>query len=199
MRENPVRSNFDMLPHSLRLSLFFLSFFPAFLGGCTVRKRPSVVWNTAILTRPMAPPHTVETAGVSEDPVPELQVEAPPFPLHLIPTRSAVPARPHVSAPSAGGSGNDTEKPESPLIAPSLSAQETALAQQQTNESLNLAEKNLAGTRGKNLNAAQSDLVSKILGFIKDAREAGRLADWTRARGLAKKAQVLSEELAGSF
>ena len=85
------------------------------------------------------------------------------------------------------------------MIAPSLSAKETAVAQQQTNESLNIAEKNLAATRGKNLNAAQSDLVSKILGFMKDAREAEQITDWTRARSLAKKAQVLSEELAGSF
>jgi hypothetical protein len=49
------------------------------------------------------------------------------------------------------------------------------------------------------LNAAQSDLASKIRGFIKDAREAAQIADWSRARSLAKKAQVLSEELAGSL
>jgi hypothetical protein len=53
--------------------------------------------------------------------------------------------------------------------------------------------------RGKNLNAAQSDLASKIRGFIKDAREAAQIADWSRARSLAKKAQVLSEGLADSL
>jgi hypothetical protein len=100
---------------------------------------------------------------------------------------------------SNGAGGTDAEKQESPAIAPSLSAQETAVAQQQTSESLGIAEKNLASTRGKNLNAAQSDLVSKILSFMKDAREAAQLTDWGRARGLAKKAQVLSEELAASF
>jgi ribosomal protein S20 len=40
-------------------------------------------------------------------------------------------------------------------------------------------------------------MVSKIRGFIKDAREAAHAGDWTRASSLAKKAQVLSEELVG--
>jgi hypothetical protein len=85
------------------------------------------------------------------------------------------------------------------MIAPQLTPQESAVAQQQTNQSLSIAEKNLQFAHGKNLNAAQSDLVSKIRGFIKDAREAAQIADWSRARSLAKKAQVLSEELAGSL
>jgi hypothetical protein len=85
------------------------------------------------------------------------------------------------------------------MIAPQLTAQESAVAQQQTNQSLSMAEKNLASARGKNLNAAQTDLVSKIQGFMKDAREAAQITDWGHARSLAKKAQVLSEELAGSL
>jgi len=57
----------------------------------------------------------------------------------------------------------------------------------------------LQSARGKNLNATQTDLISKIRGFIKDAREAAQITDWSRARSLAKKAQVLSEELASSL
>jgi hypothetical protein len=49
------------------------------------------------------------------------------------------------------------------------------------------------------LNAVQSDLASKVRSFISDAREAGRAGDWGRSRDLAKKAQVLSQELAGSL
>jgi hypothetical protein len=49
------------------------------------------------------------------------------------------------------------------------------------------------------LNPTQSDLVSKIQGFLKDAREAAQAGDWSRARSLAKKALVLSEELAASL
>jgi len=95
--------------------------------------------------------------------------------------------------------GTEAEKLEAPMIAPELTPQESAVAQQQTNQSLGIAERNLESARGKNLNTAQADLVSKIRGFIKDAREAAQITDWSRARSLAKKAQVLSEELTGSL
>jgi hypothetical protein len=62
-----------------------------------------------------------------------------------------------------------------------------------------VAERNLAAAAGKSLNAMQSDVASKVRSFISDAREAGRAGDWVRARDLAKKAQVLSEELVGSL
>jgi len=73
------------------------------------------------------------------------------------------------------------------------------VARQETNQNLSMAERNLAFVRGKTLNAVQTDLLSKIKGFLKDAREAAQAGDWKRARSLAKKAQVLSEELRGSF
>ena len=92
----------------------------------------------------------------------------------------------------------DAERPKAPTIAEQLSKEEFAAAQQETTQSLDIAEKNLASTRNKRLNAAQSDLVSKIKGFLKDAREAAQAGDWARARNLAKKAQVLSEELVHS-
>jgi hypothetical protein len=49
------------------------------------------------------------------------------------------------------------------------------------------------------LNTTQTDLVSKIRGFLSDAHEAAKVADWARARSLSKKAQVLSEELVASL
>jgi len=109
------------------------------------------------------------------------------------------PPRPRGSTPSPVTPGNDAEKSEAPTIAPQLTSQESAVAEQQTNQSLRIAENNLQSARGKNLNATQTDLVSKIKGFIKDAREAAKITDWSRARSLAKKAQVLSEELADSL
>jgi hypothetical protein len=161
-----------------------------------MKKRPGIPWDTAVQVKPIAQPQKPEGASASEDSGPELQVELPPFPGYLIPVRTA-PARPRVSAPPSANSGS--EKSEAPLIAPQLTPQESAAAQQQTNLSLGIAEKNLQSVHGKNLNAAQSDLVSKIRGFIKDTREAVQIADWSRARSLAKKAQVLSEELRGSL
>ena len=85
------------------------------------------------------------------------------------------------------------------MIAPQLSPQETVEAKQETSQSLSSAEKNLTRTSSKRLNAAQADLFSKIKGFQKDAREAAQAGDWSHARSLAKKAQVLSEELASSL
>jgi hypothetical protein len=163
-----------------------------------MRKRPAILWATEVQVKPVTQPRTAEASSVPDDLLPELQLELPPFPDHLISVRSA-PPRPRVSAPPTAATGNDAEKLEAPTIALQVTPQESAVAQQQTKQSLGIAEKNLESARGKSLNAAQSDLVSKITGFIKDAREAAQIADWSRARSLAKKAQVLSEELAGSL
>ncbi len=135
---------------------------------------------------------------IPQDEVPVLRIELPAFPPRLVSMRSAPPPpRPQVAAPPPSTAGSDVEKSEAPAITPQLTPQETAMAQQQTNQSLGIAEKNLASVRGKSLNAAQSDLVSKIRGFIKDARDAAQAGDWSRARSLAKKAEVLSVELVG--
>jgi hypothetical protein len=168
------------------------------LGGCSVRKRPGIPWATAVQVRPIIQVQSAQTSSVSEDGIPDLQFELPPFPIPLITVRSG-PPRPRVNAPSSGNAGGDAEKLEAPMISPQLTAQETAAAQRETNQSLAIVEKNLDSTRGKRLNATQSDLASKVKGFLKDAREAAQIGDWSHARSLAKKAQVLSEELASSL
>jgi hypothetical protein len=148
--------------------------------------------------KPVALQHTAEATDAFEDPLPELRFELPPSAARLITARIA-PPRPRTSATPTPTTGNDAEKSEAPTIVPQLTPQEFVVAQQQTNESLSIAERNLGAVRGKVLSAAQTDLVSKIRGFIKDAREAAQITDWSRARSLAKKAQVLSEELASSL
>jgi len=42
-------------------------------------------------------------------------------------------------------------------------------------------------------------LTSKVSSFLQESKLAARDGDWTRARNLAKKARVLSEELAASL
>jgi len=74
-----------------------------------------------------------------------------------------------------------------------------AAAQQQFSESAAIAEKNLAIAKNKNLSRQQADTVSKVNAFLTEAREASTEGDWGRARNLAKKAQILSEDLAASF
>jgi hypothetical protein len=132
----------------------------------------------------------------SVDPVPELRLELPPPP-PLLAVRE-VPARPHV-APAPAPENNVASKPEPPVIAPQLTPEETSAARQQMMNSLTVAEKNLGRSHGKALNANQSDLAAKIKGFIDDARSASKEGDWTRARSLATKAQILSEELVASL
>jgi hypothetical protein len=165
------------------------------MSGCLVRRRPAVPWATAVQVRPVVQAR----ATSADDPAleaPEFNLDLEPLPALMVPVRMA-PPRPHVApAPSPAPAAPVAEdKPPAPTIAPQLSQAESAAAQQETNESLDIAERNLAATRGRTLNAAQSDLVSKIKGFLKDAREAARGGDWALARNLAKKAEVLSEEL----
>lgn len=164
------------------------------VSGCAAtRKRPAFPWATASIVRPIVP--EPELAAPGDETAPQLDGEnadAPPVPAALAPAHLS-PVRPRVvPAP--------TPEPERtlaapPVIAPQMTAEEAAAAQQETNASLGEAEKNLASTNGKKLNSVQADMASKIRGFIEDARQAAKGGDWSRARSLAKKAQVLSEEL----
>jgi len=169
-------------------------------GGCAGRgvkaKVKAYPWSVNAKTRPIVP-HVVnasyEEAGGS-GPAMDLEVAPPPSPLIAA---NAAPARPRVPVVPAGGSS--AAKFEPPTIVPQLTAQEAEAAQQQTNTSLSIAERNVGATRGRALNPQQSDLVSKVRSFVSEAREAAHNGDWMRASNAAKKAQVLSEELARSL
>jgi len=169
-----------------------------FLSGCPhrqVKARP-FPWSTFAYTRPVTPPANTQEADDSELLANvSLDVTPPPSPLALAHT---VPARPRVvSNPAA--SNEASAKPEVPQIAQQLTPAEAGAAQQQTNQSVSVAEHNLGSAEGKNLNATQKDLASKVRSFLAEAREAAQTGDWTRARNAAKKAEVLSQELASSL
>jgi hypothetical protein len=133
----------------------------------------------------------------SEDPLEDVTVDVEPPPSPLVVVRSA-PARPRV--PASNSQPNDAaNKPDVPQIAPQLTVGETSAAQQQTAQSLSIAEHNIGAAEGKQLNPTQQDLASKVRSFMAEAREAANTSDWTRARNAAKKAEVLSQELAGSL
>jgi hypothetical protein len=164
----------------------------ALAAGCAAaRKKPAFPWQTATIVRPIVP--APETTDIAE---PDVPAEAPDMDSGISVTLR-VPVRPHVAAPPPPP--ERAPQPELPTIAPQLSPQESAAAQQDTNASLSATDKNLESARGKNLNPTQNDMLSKIRGFMADARQAAQEGDWTRARNLAKKAQVLSEELAKSL
>jgi hypothetical protein len=201
MRENPVQ-----LQESFRaparlttwISLGVLCCAGVFSEGCSVvRRKPSVAWGTAIQTRPVL----IQGRQTTVDPpdfIPDLHLILPPPPSPIVTAAQPSPVRSRIAATASTGS-NGVGKPEVPLIAPQLTVEEATAAKQQTNQSVDIAERNLAATRGKNLGPAQTDLASKVRNFISDARDAARTNDWVRARDLAKKAQVLSEELAKSL
>lgn len=205
--QNPAqfsaRSRHSLLRRSAPSFVALTAFSLAFLSsGCInlFHRRPKIPWATAVQVRPALQAHAGGGDGGNFD-APEIGLDLGPLVAMMVPIRSA-PPRPRVNpapAPAASAPATDAANaPEAPTIAAQLSTEEVAAAQQETNQNLDTAEKNLASTRNKRLNAAQSDLVSKIKGFLKDAREAAQAGDWARARNLAKKALVLSEELARS-
>jgi hypothetical protein len=169
-------------------------------GGCAERnvkvKVKTFPWGTTAKARPIVPQMVDASYERAADDFSEFELDVTPPPSPLVAVNGA-PARPHVpAAPSGGG---NAARFEPPTIVPQLTAQETEAAQQQTNLSLSIAERNIGSTQGRTLNPAQSDLVSKVRSFVSEAREAAHHGDWTRASNAAKKAQVLSEELARSL
>jgi hypothetical protein len=169
-----------------------------FLSGCAqrqVKARP-FPWSTYAYTRPVAPA-ILPTEPNNDDPLADATLEVAPPPSALVVARSA-PSRPRVPVVNSSQNDNDS-KPEVPQIAPQLTAAEASAAQQQTPQSLSVAERNIGSAEGKTLNAMQQDLASKVRSFMAEAHAAAKSGDWTRAKNAAKKAEVLSQELASAL
>jgi hypothetical protein len=168
------------------------------LSGCAGRqvKVKAFPWSTYAYTRPLTPSVApAQTDG--DDPLAEATPEIAPPPSALVVARNA-PPRPRI--PVVNSSQNDSDsKPDVPQIAPQLTAAEASAAQQQTTQSLSVAQRNIGSTEGKALNATQQDLASKVRSFMAEAHDAAKIGDWTRAKNAAKKAEVLSQELASSL
>jgi len=166
-------------------------------AGCAEKRPRAFPWATAINVRPRTP---VPAPGYKPPPIdqsaPDLPWDFAPAPTHLIVVRQ--PARPRIAAPAPQNSA-ETVKSEAPMLAPQLSEQEVSAAQQQFNESIAVAQKNLANAKNHQLNATQTDLASKVNSFLDESKTAVKDGDWTRAKNLAKKAEVLSQELAQSL
>jgi len=159
-------------------------------SGCFAAKRPAPSLGAVTLAHPVAPQFT----EIALTDAPDISAEAPELAPSLAPPRKA-PARPRVAAAPAREPTVAEENTE-PIIAPEVTDAQATAAQAAIQQSLDVAEHNLGLTKGMTLNAAQQDLVSKILGFEDSAREAMKNKDWQRARIQAKKAEVLSQEFA---
>jgi hypothetical protein len=173
-------------------SLFFAAMLC--LPGCAEKQVHVRPWHVATNIRPRLPataPSQIEDA------------DAPDIPWDFTPAVASLgllrqPVRPRVPAPQQQ-EVTDTRQPPPLSLAPQLSQQEIAAAQAQLNESVAVAQRNLDAAKGRTLNPTQADLASKTVTFLQESRDAVRDGDWTRAKNLAKKAQVLSEELAASL
>lgn len=177
--------------HRFPFALFAVA--AVFLPGCAEKQVKVRPWIASINVRPLIPaPAPGYEPHYADEAAPDLPWIFPPPPSSLTVARQ--PTRPRVVTPQPS-EAIDSRQPATLSLAPELSPQEIAAAQSQMNESLAIAQRNLDATRGRKLNPAQSDLASKVASFLQDSKDAARDGDWTRARNLAKKAQVLSEEL----
>lgn len=146
--------------------------------------------NTAPDTTAMPP---VETAA---PPALEATTEAPP-PIPAV--RPAPPRKPVEGATTADADAEPSARPAAPQIAPQLSPGDQASYARKTQDDIGVAEGNLIQTKGKQLSAAQQDLVAKIRSFVSQSRDASKGGDWARAQNLAQKARLLSVELLNSL
>jgi hypothetical protein len=166
----------------------------AWLCGCYTQRPPAKPpVNFIAVVHPVIP---TPTATGLESP-PELAVEVPPAAPQMGPDHFQ-PAKPHVVAPAAPETSGVNKQTEA-TIAPEVPTEEMIAAKVEAQRNLDIAEKNLMMSQGKKLNATQADIASKVRGFADNAREAMRSGDWVKAKNLAGKAEVLSEQLAASL
>jgi hypothetical protein len=138
---------------------------------------------------------------VAAAPPPSIPGSSTPSPSVAIPatTPAPVPRRPSEGQSSDQGDvGSAAHKPAL-QITPELSPGDQASYERKTADDLAVAQKNLGQANGKQLSAAQQDLVAKITSFASESRDASKSGDWARAQNLAQKARVLSVELLNSL
>jgi hypothetical protein len=137
----------------------------------------------------------VETATTTP-PVVEQQEE----PAVSMPAMKTTPSpRKPPEPPTTEATAEPPARPPAPQISPQLSPGDQASFERKTGEDVSVAEKNLQGAQGKQLSAAQQDLVDKIRSFLAQSRDASKAGDWARAQNLAQKARLLSVELINSL
>jgi hypothetical protein len=150
--------------------------------------------NIAPDTDASPPPETVEAPpALPAAPAPPPATVTIPAPKPVAPRRQSGEQQP------ADAESEQPAHPPAPQISPQLSPSDQASYERKTGEDTSTAEKNLQEIGGKQLNAAQQDLVGKIRSFLSQSRDASKGGDWARALNLAQKARLLSAELINSF
>ncbi len=130
---------------------------------------------------------------------PVVAAEEPSTPPITIPATQPAPTPRKPPEPTVEAATELPSRKPAPLIAPQLSPGDQASYERKTGEDVGVAEKNLQGAQGKQLSAAQQDIVDKVRSFLAQARDASKTGDWARAQNLAQKARLLSIELINSL
>lgn len=154
------------------------------------------------IERPMTiAPDTDASPPTESTPVtpPTVAVEEPATPPITIPATKAAPNPRKPPEPPVEAAAETPSRRTAPVISPQLSPGDQASYERKTGEDVGVAEKNLQGAQGKQLNAAQQDIVDKVRSFLAQARDASKSGDWARAQNLAQKARALSVELVNSL
>jgi len=124
----------------------------------------------------------------------------PSLPVTPARTKPAPPVRKPAPDPGAeNASEQPTARPAAPQISPQISPSDQITFQKKTEDDINVANKNLQQAVGRQLSAAQLDLVEKIQSFVAQSNEASKTGDWARAQNLSQKARLLSNELVESL
>lgn len=168
------------------------------------------------LTGPQEAPTLTQTLPyeIQPEPLPQTPPETakaeepPPLPKK---TRSHKKPQTKSSQPPAQTSGSQTTSPTttaeirppvSPAdaaaevaIGPDISSAEAARDRQSTKQLLDTTEKQLKGVDSKGLSSDQQAMLVQIRTYISQSRKAITEGDYERASNLAKKAQLLTDEL----
>jgi hypothetical protein len=138
-----------------------------------------------------------ENVPLPPNPAPTEATTLPVAPVH---TKPAPPVRKPQADISAENTGEQpSTRPAAPQISPQISPGDQANFQRKTEDDIAVAQRNIEQTSGKQLSAAQSDLLEKIRSFIAQSNEASKTGDWARAQNLSQKARLLSNELVQSL
>lgn len=173
-------------------------------GGKVHASAPAAAPAPAQADRPMTTaPDTDATPPLEVAATPPPSIPAPPAPAPAVAIPATQPS-PAPRRPSEGQSSGENESESAAhqpalQITPELSPGDEASYERKTADDLAVAEKNLGQASGKQLSAAQSDLVAKITSFASESRDASKGGDWARAQNLAQKARLLSIELLNSL
>jgi hypothetical protein len=147
-------------------------------------------------------PDTTATPPLENVPAPPnpSPTTTPPLPVTPAHTKPAPPARkPATDTTTESAAEQAPTRPAAPQISPQISPGDQAALQRKTGDDISVAQHNLQQSSGRQLSAAQRDLVDKIKIFMTQSNEAGKTGDWARAQNLSQKARLLSQELVESL